>query len=130
MLYDPKKWPMPEVIPAKPEVEPWRKLLLDAIKVIQKRGWHRGDLEAYDGSVCTLGALQVARHGMISAKARYRGSQNNYSAADHRKAVRKLQRAVGGSIVIWNDARYEYYDHPVALTKANAIATIKRVAKS
>jgi hypothetical protein len=134
MLYDPKRWPMPEVIPAKPEVEPWRKLLLGAIEVIERRGWTRGSIEeGKDGPVCALGAMQVARHGTTSARARHKGSLNNYSDKDHEMARRKLSSVIGmTSIARWNDGRsmgFFYGDAP-RTDKRDIIAAFKMAAKS
>lgn len=37
-----------------------KKLMKKAIKVFDKRGWCRGELEGPDGEVCAVGALNVA----------------------------------------------------------------------
>jgi len=130
MLFDDKRWIMPKIPDIGPEIEPWRRLLLDAVEVIQKRGWTSGQIEDGDGGpVCALGALQVARHGRISARARHKGSLNNYSAEDHRMARTKLQNAIGGSIARWNDGSYCFLGHRGA-GKAEVIRTFKRIAKS
>ena len=56
MLFDPQKWVMPEIPEAEPENEPWRKLLLDAANLIERKGWCRNDLQSH-GRYCTVGAL-------------------------------------------------------------------------
>src|SRR5712671_4446318 len=122
MLFDDKRWIMPKIPDIGPQIEPWRRLLLDAVEVIRKRGWTTGQIEDGDGGpVCALGALQVARHGMTSGRARYRGSLNNYSVKDHRMARTKLRNAIGRSISRWNDTSS-------MLGEAEVIRTFERVA--
>ena len=137
MLFDPQKWVMPEIPEVEPENEPWRRLLKDAIGVIQKRGWTQNKIEAQDGSVCLLGALQVARHGMTSAKARYRGSDNRYSKEDHYKARLALKRVIGdSSIASWNDRSGPSFFFEGSInrsqyrTKDEVIAALKKAAAS
>ena len=38
-------------------------VLSKARDVLAERGWHQGDLEGEDGSVCVLAAMEVAWHG-------------------------------------------------------------------
>lgn len=38
---------------------------LEALKVLDERGWYQGSLEGPDGSVCMYGALRVALHGEV-----------------------------------------------------------------
>lgn len=132
MLFDPQKWVMPEIPEVEPENEPWRRLLKDAIGVIQKRGWTQNKIEAENGSVCLLGALQVARHGMTSARARYRGSDNRYSKEDHYKAKRALKRVINdSSIAFWNDRWAEGSTNPSkGRTKDEVIAALQKAATS
>jgi hypothetical protein len=59
MFYDPK-WEKPAVVAD----EPWRKVLVRAAEVIRERGWTRYELESARGSVCMLGALNMASFGV------------------------------------------------------------------
>jgi len=45
------------------EIEPWRKVLLDAADLIEARGAARYTLEDADGSLCIMGAVNVAVTG-------------------------------------------------------------------
>jgi hypothetical protein len=103
MLYDPKKWPMPEVIPVEPKVEPWRQLLLGAADLIEKKGWCREDFENH-GRYCAIGALnKVAGY---PADPGLRFYDPTYSDA-RRKAEKILEKHLKlddcDGVVEWND---------------------------
>lgn len=56
MLFDNKRWTMPETKP----LEPWRRVLIDAAGHIRTRGWCQFSAEDENGSVCAGGAISLA----------------------------------------------------------------------
>jgi hypothetical protein len=59
MLFDPQKWVMPQIPEVEPENVPWRKLLLDAADLIEKKGWCRNAYQTH-GRYCVVGAMSKA----------------------------------------------------------------------
>ena len=49
-------------VEAKPEVElePWRRVLLDAAQYIREHGWCQNSVRTDDGRVCAIGAIGMA----------------------------------------------------------------------
>lgn len=100
MLYDPKKWAMPEVKPEAPQLEPWQKILLDAAEILEKNGWCRGHYVAPDGRHCAVGALNIAAGVLVGYSPPVKLDVNG----SRRMAMEKLMHQVKCNCVEnWND---------------------------
>ena len=121
MLFDPQKWVMPEIPEVEPENEPWRKLLLDAANLIEKRGWCRHHAQSH-GRYCAIGAMSKmagVRPGAYDACAAVPGIV--HQAEDKVLAYLKQNGQQHFSIPSWNDDQ----------TRGKVvIETLRKVAKS
>lgn len=84
MLYDPK-WEVEA--PAK-ELEPWKKSLIEAVKILNDGGWCQHSMRNY-GRFCVVGAILHTRSGDLGT------------------AITKVEEAVDHpfGIVGWNDTK-------------------------
>lgn len=91
--------------------------LSKARDVLAERGWHQGDYEGAEGSVCLYGALAAAV-GVAPADL---GTSTTVVAA---AAILPRTRAMDGGLVsIWNDAPERTYEDVVlALKQAEELA--------
>jgi hypothetical protein len=72
-------------------------IIRETKNVLFELGWHQGDFEGPDGSVCVRGALRLAAmNGSFNWKGEY--SDDECRAAEHVRGV------VGEHIPTWNDA--------------------------
>lgn len=91
----------------------WRDLLLRAADAIEKFGHAKNALCEPSGAMCAIGALNFADRGSAVTG---QDSSANLSAWTH------LCRAVGGSVVEWNNAP--------GRTAAEVVATMRAAAAS
>lgn len=118
MLFDPQRWVMPE-IPAEPttkpkvrrkkkqvkQLEPWRKLLLDAAELIKAKGWCRE--RAYNkGAYCAIGAMMSVATGVRGSKVCEGPTPHLVVVAEGKvlNHINKLGRFYG-YIANWNDSQ-------------------------
>ncbi|KPI09907.1 hypothetical protein OV450_3398 [Actinobacteria bacterium OV450] len=89
--------------------EQTRQILGEAIKVLERDGWHQGGLVAADGAVCAMGAINRAATG----------SAHDYTMAGA-LAVCTLQMSIGQQVPQWND--------DPSRTKEDVILAMKKAA--
>lgn len=89
----------------------WRKVLLKAADVIEKRGWIKGTLEGSAGRVCAIGAINLVESGVVDA---------GRMALRDSVAISKLGCYLNNEVDIWNDV--------VAKSSAEVMAVMKDCA--
>lgn len=87
-------------------------MIREAKCVLFERGWHQGDSEAPDGSVCVRGALGVVADGCA------------WNLGMGTTALQYLREAIGrASIINWNDDPDRSFGEVIdALDRAEKIA--------
>ena len=101
MLFDPQKWVMPQIPEVEPKNVPWRKLLLDAADLIEKKGWCRNALHSH-GRYCVVGALLKAVGANI-LEYEEGGSTPKLVEKAEEKIVAYLKNNNYGCVPDWND---------------------------
>ncbi len=130
MLYDPKKFAMPEVPKVEPESEPWRKLLWDAANLIEEKGWCR---EAYrhNGRFCAIGAmLELNKQSSVSLMTVFGLGTPMFEAEQKVMAYLKESGAVHPhhkghytSLPEWNDAQPRIGGRRIVVETMRKVAT-------
>lgn len=125
MLYDPKRWPMPEVKPKAPKVEPWQKLLLEAANLIERKGWCKDSYHDSLGRYCAIGALNMVS-GLLPQMSVIAGVMNvkGFSVSLPRReaeAKLKMYLHIRGPVENWNDKK--------GMNGANVIKALRAAAK-
>ena len=80
------------------ELEPWRRVLLDAAQYIREHGWCQNTVSTKDGRVCAVGAIGAAYEAAFHDK----GCGIAITAMEH--LDRHLSISGPWSIPKWNDA--------------------------
>src|SRR5262245_43210550 len=104
MLYDPK-WQV--------KAEPWREVLLKAADLIEKHGLSKRCLERPDGSLCIMGAINMAMYG------------KSFVINDdpvRAKAIDRMDDFCGATFIQFNNARHTTKDDIVAKMRECAAA--------
>ncbi|SRR5258708_21278602 len=109
MLYD-KRWEAPTV-PV--ELEPWRRLLLDAADLLETHKWCQGSL-ARGNAVCAVGSVYLAHFGDRETVVEW----SVHPAVT--EAIEMVARHIGTEVAEWNDRS--------GRTKAQVIAMFREVA--
>lgn len=88
-------------------------ILKHAAKLIEERGWCRGDYEDDDGRLCLIGAIRLASTGS--------SNRHNHRTEDAYRAFRWAENI--SDAVYWNDARSRSKHQVIkALLKASEAA--------
>ena len=95
MLYDPR-WEVETAVPM--ILEPWRKCLLKAAKILEERGWCQGTMSK-DGMYCAVGAIADA---------------TEYENPIMNEVIGRLKAHIGtGSLPKWNDCKTQTAENVV-----------------
>lgn len=101
MLYDAKRWD-------KPVVDEVGAVLLEAAEIIKFRGWCQFNFESSAGSVCAVGAIEIAADGELHLVA---------------EACTRLAAFINHqNVPQWNDGKHQ--------SMANVVASIRAAANS
>lgn len=102
-------------------------VIREARNILFERGWHQGDLEGVDGSVCAAGALYCAAIGQPIPSAGNMALIHN-SNEPFQYLIQALAPLVEGGVGSWNDVNGRTFDEVIdAFDRAEKIAEQREV---
>lgn len=100
MFYDPQC--KPAVVPK--VVEPWQQVILDMIKVLEKRGWCQHRIKNSRGNICLAGAL-LATQQRLSPSMSFITAVSFITALPAGDAWERIGNKCTMAPQVWNDRK-------------------------